>query len=65
MSESKICFRLAQATNTYKHISRNIGATMTTSKKLVHDNIFLIFSQKGIKNKLHYNQKSYSSKSLH
>ncbi len=37
MSESKICFRLTQATTTYKHISRNIGATMTASRKLVFD----------------------------
>ncbi len=34
MSESKIYFRLAQVTNTYKHISRNIGATMTASRKI-------------------------------
>ncbi len=36
MSESKIFFRLTQATNTYKHISRNIGTTMTASRKLAH-----------------------------
>ncbi len=55
MSESKIFFRLTKATNTYKHISRNIDATMTASRKLAHDNVL---SQKGfLKNKLHYNQK--------
>ncbi len=48
MSESKIFFRLTQATHTYKHISRNIGATMKTSRKLDHDKVFLIFSQKGL-----------------
>ncbi len=48
MSESKIFFRLTQATNTYKHISRNIGATMTASIKLAHDKVFFIFSQKGL-----------------
>ncbi len=48
MSESKIFFRLTQATNTYKHISRNIGATMTASKKLAHGKVFLIFSQKAL-----------------
>ncbi len=40
MSESKIFFKLTQATNTYKHISRNIGATMTASRKLAHDEVF-------------------------
>ncbi len=40
MSESKILFWLTQATNTYKHISRNIGATMTASKKLACENLF-------------------------
>ncbi len=41
MSESKILifFRLTQATNTYEHISRNIGATMTASRKLAHDKV--------------------------
>ncbi len=48
MSESKVFFRLTQATNTYKHISRNIGATMTASRKLSHEKVFLIFSQKGL-----------------
>ncbi len=47
MSESKISFRLIQATNSYKHISRNIAATMTASRKLAHDKL-LFFSQKGI-----------------
>ncbi len=46
MSESKMFFRLTQTTNTYKYISRNIGATMTASRKLAHDKDFLIFSQK-------------------
>ncbi len=40
ISESKIFFRLTQATNTYKHISRNMGATMTASRKLDHDKGF-------------------------
>ncbi len=38
MSQSKIYFSLT--TNTYKHISRNIGATMTASRKLGHDKPF-------------------------
>ncbi len=37
MSESKIYFRLTQATTTYKQISRNIGATIRASRKLAHD----------------------------
>ncbi len=41
MPESKIFLRLTQATNTYKHISRNIGATMAAaSRKLAHDKVF-------------------------
>ncbi len=43
MSETKIFLRLIQATNTYKHISRNIGATMTASTKLAHDKVFKLF----------------------
>ncbi len=46
MSESKIFFRLTQATNTYKHISRNIGATMKASRKLTHDKVFFNFFTK-------------------
>ncbi len=46
MSESKICFRLAQATNTYKHISRNVGATMTASRKLACDKVLIFFHKK-------------------
>ncbi len=46
MSESKILFRLTQATNTYKHISRNIGATMTTSRKLAQWQNYFKFSHK-------------------
>ncbi len=42
MSESKIFFRLTQSTNTYKHISRNIGATMTASRKLAHKMVFFL-----------------------
>ncbi len=41
-----IFFRLTQATNTYMHISRNIGATMTASRKLAHDKVFLNFFTK-------------------
>ncbi len=40
MFESKTIFRLTQATNTYKHISRNIGATIIASRKLAQDNFF-------------------------
>ncbi len=40
MSESKLFFRLTQATNTYKHISRNIWVTLTASRKLAHDRVF-------------------------
>ncbi len=40
MSESKIYFRLTQATNTYKPISRNIGATITASRKLAYEKVF-------------------------
>ncbi len=63
MAESKIFFRLTQVTNTYKHISRNIGAIMIASRTLAHDNVFKKKnSQEGlciaIKN-------IYSSKSLH
>ncbi len=57
MSESKIFFRLTQAISTYKYISRNIGATMTASRKFAHESV-LFFSQKGLF------KKSYSSKSL-
>ncbi len=39
MSESKIFFRLTQTTNTYRHISRNIGATITASRKLAHGKV--------------------------
>ncbi len=46
MSESKISFMLAQATNTYKHISRNIGATITASRKLAHGKVFFNFFTK-------------------
>ncbi len=46
MSESKIFFRLSQATNTCKHISRSIGATMKASRKLAHDKVFNFFPKK-------------------
>ncbi len=46
MFESKIFFMLTQTTNTYKHISRNIGATMTASTKLAHDKVFKCFHKK-------------------
>ncbi len=52
MSESKIFLRLTQAINTYKHISRNIRATMTASRKLAHDKVFFIFFTKSFKNKI-------------
>ncbi len=57
MSESKIFSRLTQAANTYKHISRNIGATKTACRKLAHDKCFNFFHKKAFKKKLHYNQK--------
>ncbi len=41
-------FRLTQATNTYKHITRNIGATMTASRKFTHDKVFKFFHKKGL-----------------
>ncbi len=67
MSESKIFFRLTQATNTYKHISRNIGNTMTASRKLAHDNFFFSFSppKRPFKKNCITIKKCYSSKSLH
>ncbi len=40
MSVSKIFFKLTQATNTYMHISRYIGSTMTASRKCSHDKVF-------------------------
>ncbi len=46
MSESKIFLRLTQAIITYKDISRNIGATMTASRKLIHDKDLNIFHKK-------------------
>ncbi len=46
MSESKIYFSLSKALNTYKHISRNIGAIMTASINLVLD--ISSFHKKGI-----------------
>ncbi len=57
MSESKIFFRLTQATNTYKHISWNIGATMTASRKLVHGSFVKFLTKNIFKQKLHYNKK--------
>ncbi len=58
MSESKIFFRLTQATNIYKLISINIGATMTASRKLTHGKVIKNFHKKASKKKrkLHYNQ---------
>ncbi len=45
MSESKIFVRLTQATNTYKHIFRNIGAIMPASRKLAHDKVLIFFTK--------------------
>ncbi len=42
MSESKIFLRSTQATNIYKHISRNIGATMTATRKLAHGKVIVM-----------------------
>ncbi len=53
----KNIFRLTQATNTYTHISINIGATMTASRKLTHDKFSNFFTKKAFKKKMHYNQK--------
>ncbi len=48
----KNIFRLTQATNTYKHISRNIGATLTASRKLAHDKVvFNFFTKRPLKKK--------------
>ncbi len=44
MSESKTFFRLTQAISTYKHISRNIGATITASWKLCHNKVFFFLN---------------------
>ncbi len=68
MSESKIFFRLIQATNMYKHISRNIGATMTAYRKLIHDNFFEFCHKKNLlfqKINCITIKKGYSCKSLH
>ncbi len=46
MSELKIFLWLTQAPNTSIQISRNIGATMTASRKLAHDNVFKFFHEK-------------------
>ncbi len=52
MSESKIFLRLTQATNTYKHIFRNIGATIKASRKLDHDKVFFnVFTKRPLKKK--------------
>ncbi len=67
MSETKLFFRLTQAISTYKHISRNIWATMTASRKLAHDKDFKkYFHKKVLKKKNCITiKKSYSSKSIH
>ncbi len=52
MSESKRFFRLTQATNTYKHISRNIRATMIASRKFAHDKVFKFFHKRPFKKKI-------------
>ncbi len=64
MSESKIFFKLTQATNTYKHISRNIGATMTASR-ISSWQSFSFYYKKVLKKKCITIKKGYSSKSLH
>ncbi len=62
MSESKIFFRLTQATNTYKHT--NIGATMTYSRKLAHEKVFFPHKKTFLKNNSITITKGYSSKYL-
>ncbi len=46
MSELEILLWLTQAPHTLLEISRNIGATMTASRKLAHEKVFLIFFTK-------------------
>ncbi len=60
ISESKIVFRLTQGKNTCKHISRNIWATLTASRKLTHDKGFKCFSQKDLLKKIALQSKRYS-----
>ncbi len=58
MYESEKCFRLAQAANTYKLVSRNKEATMIASGKLAHDKVFNFFTKRlFFQNKMQYNQK--------
>ncbi len=47
MSQSKDFFGIIQAPNISKHISRNGGATIKTSRKTAHDKVFFILGQKG------------------
>ncbi len=51
-------FRLTQAINTYKHISRTVEATMTASRKLAIDKVFKNISQKGLPKKTKKNTTS-------
>ncbi len=48
MSQSKSFFSLIQVPNISKHISRNGGATIKTSRKTAHDKVFFILGQKAI-----------------
>ncbi len=47
MSQSKDLFWLIQARYISKHISRNAGATIKTSRKTGHDKVFFILGQQG------------------
>ncbi len=48
MSQSKQFFELTQAPNISMHISRNGGATLKTSRKTAHGNVFLFWGNKAI-----------------
>ncbi len=47
MSQSKDCFRLIQAPNISKNITRNGRATVKASRKTAHDKKNIILGQKG------------------
>ncbi len=56
LSESKIFFRLTQATNTYKH---TMTASMKASRKLAHDKGLLKKEKNCITIKKRYSSKSF------
>ncbi len=70
MFETKNVFRLIQAPNMFKHISRNRGVTNKASRKKAHYNVFFIWGQKGhlwffSKKWQHHKKKSYIPKSVY